>query len=71
MITGSLEHYKSRTELKKEIETQGGKVVGSVSKNTSYLITNNPESGSSKNKAATELGVKIITEDEIRTMLGY
>ena len=71
VITGSLEHYKSRTELKKEIETQGGKVVGSVSKNTSYLITNNPESGSSKNKAAAELGVKIITEDEIRTMLGY
>ena len=71
VITGSLEHYKSRTELKKEIETQGGKVIGSVSKNTSYLITNNPESGSSKNKAATELGVKIITEDEIRTMLGY
>ena len=71
VITGSLEHYKSRTELKKEIETQGGKVVGSVSKNTSYLITNNPESGSSKNKAATELGVKIIPEDEIRTMLGY
>jgi DNA ligase (NAD+) len=71
VITGSLEHYKSRTELKKEIETQGGKVAGSVSKNTSYLVTNNPESGSSKNKAAAELGVKIITEDEIRTMLGY
>ena len=71
VITGSLEHYKSRTELKKEIETQGGKVAGSVSKNTSYLVTNNPESGSSKNKAAAELGVKIITENEIRTMLGY
>ena len=71
VITGSLEHYKSRTELKKEIETQGGKVAGSVSKNTSYLVTNNPESGSSKNKAAAELGVKIITEDEIRMMLGY
>lgn len=71
VITGSLEHYKSRAELKKEIETQGGKVAGSVSKNTSYLVTNNPESGSSKNKAAAELGVKIITEDEIRTMLGY
>lgn len=71
VITGSLEHYKSRTELKKEIEAQGGKVAGSVSKNTIYLVTNNPESGSSKNKAATELGVKIITEDEIRTMLGY
>lgn len=71
VITGSLEHYKSRTELKKEIESQGGKVAGSVSKNTSYLVTNNPESGSSKNKAAAELGVKIITEDEIRTMLGY
>ncbi|WP_456080853.1 NAD-dependent DNA ligase LigA [Mogibacterium diversum] len=71
VITGSLEHYKSRIELKKEIEAQGGKVAGSVSKNTSYLVTNNPESGSSKNKAAAELGVKIITEDEIRTMLGY
>nr|WP_297966433.1 NAD-dependent DNA ligase LigA [uncultured Mogibacterium sp.] len=71
VITGSLEHYKSRTELKKEIEAQGGKVAGSVSKNTSYLVTNNPESGSSKNKAAAELGVKIITEDEIRTMLGH
>ena len=71
VITGSLEHYESRTELKKEIEAQGGKVAGSVSKNTSYLVTNNPESGSSKNKAAAELGVKIITEDEIRTMLGY
>ena len=71
VITGSLEHYKSRTELKKEIEAQGGKVAGSVSKNTSYLVTNNPESGSSKNKAAAELGVKIITEDEIRSMLGY
>ena len=71
VITGSLEHYKSRTELKKEIEAQGGKVAGSVSKNTSYLVTNNPETGSSKNKAAAELGVKIITEDEIRTMLGY
>lgn len=71
VITGSLEHYKSRTELKKEIEAQGGKVAGSVSKNTSYIVTNNPESGSSKNKAAAELGVKIITEDEIRSMLGY
>ena len=71
VITGSLEHYKSRTELKKEIEAQGGKVAGSVSKNTSYLVTNNPESGSSKNKAAAELGVKIIKEDEIRTMLGH
>lgn len=71
VITGSLEHYKSRTELKKEIEAQGGKVAGSVSKNTSYLVTNNPESGSAKNKAAAELGVKIITEEEIRTMLGY
>ena len=71
VITGSLEHYKNRTELKKEIEAQGGKVAGSVSKNTSYLVTNNPESGSSKNKAAAELGVKIITEEEIRTMLGY
>ena len=71
VITGNLEHYKSRTELKKEIEAQGGKVGSSVSKNTSYLVTNNPNSGSSKNKSAAELGVEIITEDEIRAMLGY
>lgn len=70
VITGSLEHYASRQELKTQIENEGGKVVGSVSKNTDYLITNDKTSGSSKNKAAQELGVKIISEEEIREMLG-
>lgn len=69
VITGSLEHFKSRGELKKQIEAEGGKVSGSVSKNTNYLITNNPDSGSAKNKAARELGVRIISEDEILKML--
>ena len=69
VITGSLEHYANRKDLKAEIEAEGGKVAGSVSAKTDYLITNDPNSGSSKNKAARELGVSIITEDEIRAML--
>ena len=70
VITGSLNHYSNRKELKAAIESEGGKVAGSVSGSTDYLITNNPESGSSKNRAARELGVAIITEDQIREMLG-
>ncbi len=69
VITGSLEHYANRKDLKAEIEAQGGKVAGSVSASTSYLITNNPGSGSSKNKAARDLGVEIIDEAEIMRML--
>ena len=57
-------------ELKAAIEAEGGKVAGSVSGNTDYLITNNPESGSSKNRAARELGVSIITEEDILGMIG-
>lgn len=71
VITGSLEHYGNRKELKAEIEAEGGKVAGSVSARTGYLITNDPNSGSSKNRTARELGVKIITEDEVRRMLGH
>ena len=71
VITGSLEHYGNRKELKAEIEAEGGKVAGSVSAKTDYLITNDPNSGSSKNRTARELGVAIITEDEVRTMLGH
>jgi DNA ligase (NAD+) len=71
VITGSLETYGNRKELKAEIEAQGGKVAGSVSAKTDYLITNDPGSGSSKNKAARELGVAIITEADIRRMLGH
>lgn len=71
VITGSLEHYASRKDLKTEIEAEGGKVSGSVSTKTSYLITNDTESGSSKNKAARELGIPIITEAEIISMLKH
>ena len=66
VITGSLEHYANRKDLKAEIEMQGGKVAGSVSAKTDYLITNDKNSGSSKNKAAAALGVKVITEEEYR-----
>lgn len=69
VITGSLEHYSNRKELKTAIEAEGGKVAGSVSAKTDYLITNDPGSGSAKNRAARELGVEIITENEIMDML--
>ena len=71
VITGSLDHYANRKDLKAEIEAEGGKVAGSVSAKTDYLITNNPGSGSSKNRAARELGIEIITEDQVRVMLGH
>lgn len=70
VITGSLELYANRNELKKEIESRGGKVSGSVSKKTSYLISNE-DSGSSKSSKslkAKELGVLVITETEYKTM---
>lgn len=67
-ITGSLVHYKNRDELKAEIERLGGKVTGSVSKNTTYLINNDYKSTSGKNKKAKELNIPIITEDTYRSM---
>jgi DNA ligase (NAD+) len=70
VITGSLAHYANRKDLKAEIEAEGGKVAGSVSAKTDYLITNDPNSGSSKNRTARELGVAIITEEQIMEMLG-
>jgi DNA ligase (NAD+) len=70
VITGALEQYANRDELKAVIEAQGGKATGSVSDKTDYLINNDAKSGSSKNKKAKELGVKIITEAEFRDMLG-
>lgn len=70
VITGSLEHYTNRKALKADIESEGGKVAGSVSAKTDYLITNDPNSGSSKNRTARELGVAIITEEQIMEMLG-
>ena len=57
-------------ELKKKIEDMGGKVAGSVSKNTDWLLTNDPGSGSSKNKKAAELGVEIISEEDFLEKYG-
>jgi DNA ligase (NAD+) len=70
VITGSLETYANRDELKEIIQNAGGKVTGSVSEKTDYLINNDIGSGSSKNKKAKQLGVKIVTEAEINEMLG-
>lgn len=64
VITGSLNNFANRDELKKLIEDRGGKVAGSVSAKTSYLINNDFTSGSSKNKKAKSLGVPIISEDD-------
>lgn len=64
VITGSLENYTNRDELKSVIEDKGGKVAGSVSSKTDALINNDASSNSSKNKKAKELGVPIITEEE-------
>jgi DNA ligase (NAD+) len=64
VITGTLKTFKNRAELQRVIEAAGGKVVGSVSKNTSYLINNDIESTSAKNQTAKRLGVPIITEED-------
>lgn len=64
VITGTLDHFENRDELKKLIESKGGKVTGSVTSKTSYLINNDALSNSSKNKKAKELGIQIITEEE-------
>ncbi len=69
VITGSVEHYANRDELKEAIEQAGGKATGSVTAKTNYLINNDTTSGSSKNKKAKELGVPIISEDELIQML--
>ena len=65
VMTGSLEHYKNRNELKTAIEEKGGKVTDSVTKNTDYLINNDILSTSSKNKKAKQLGIPIITEEQL------
>lgn len=64
VVTGDVHLYKNRNELKAYIESQGGKVTGSVSKSTNFLINNDAASQSSKNKKAHELNIPIITEDE-------
>lgn len=70
VITGLVNHFKNRNELKEKIESLGGKVTGSVTKKTTYLINNNKESSSSKNKKAKELGVLIISEEDFLEMIG-
>ena len=70
VITGSLYHYKNRNELTSIIEDAGGKVSNSVSAKTTYLINNDKQSTSSKNKKAQKLGVSIITEEEFMRMIG-
>ena len=69
VITGSLQHFSNRNELKELIEKNGGKVSGSVSSKTNYLINNDNASNSSKNKKAKELGVEIISEEDFLKLL--
>lgn len=69
VITGSLNHYANRDALKAAIEAAGGKVAGSVSAKTSYLINNDLLSGSGKNKKAKELGIAIINEETVKSWL--
>ena len=69
VITGSVEHFANRNEVKALIESKGGKVTGSVTSKTNYLINNNVESTSSKNKKAKDLGIPIITEEDFLKML--
>lgn len=64
VITGSVNHFANRNEVKALIESRGGKVTGSVTGKTDYLINNDSQSNSSKNKKAKELGIPILTEDE-------
>lgn len=68
VITGSVNHFSNRSEVKELIEGRGGKVTGNVTSKTKYLINNDSTSNSSKNKKAKELGVQIITEDEFIDM---
>lgn len=63
VITGDVHYYKNRDEFKAFVESMGGKVTGSVSKKTSYLVNNDLESASSKNRKAKELGIPIISEE--------
>ena len=69
VITGSVQHYSNRNEMKSLIEEKGGKVTGSVTSKTTYLINNDVASSSSKNKRAKALGIPIISEEDFMKML--
>ena len=70
VITGSVEHFSNRSEAKAFIEARGGKVTGSVTKKTDYLINNDKTSSSSKNKKAQELGIPILSEEDFLGLAG-
>lgn len=70
VITGDVHHYKNRDEFKAYVEASGGKVTGSVTSKTDYLVNNDAQSSSSKNRKAKELGIPIITEDEFVSRFG-
>ena len=70
VITGSLVHFGNRSEAKELIESLGGKVTGSVTKKTNYLINNDIQSSSSKNKKARELGIPILSEEDFLNLVG-
>lgn len=70
VVTGDVHHYQNRNELKAYIEAHGGKVTGSVSKSTNYLINNDVTSTSSKNTKAKSLNIPIISEDEFIEKFG-
>jgi DNA ligase (NAD+) len=70
VVTGSINTWKNRNELKKELESRGHKVSGSVTSNTDYLVNNDVNSTSSKNKAALALDKPIIDEEQLRELLG-
>lgn len=70
VITGSLVHFGNRSEAKELIESLGGKVTSSVTKKTNYLINNDIQSNSSKNKKARELGIPILSEEDFRKLAG-
>lgn len=70
VITGEVHHYKNRDEFKAYVEASGGKVTGSVTSKTSYLVNNDTASASSKNRKAKELGIPIISEEEFLSSFG-
>ena len=69
VITGSVEHFANRKELQALIESKGGKATGSVTSKTTYLINNDTQSSSSKNKKAKELGIPILSEEDFLKLL--
>ena len=70
VITGDVHQFKNRDAFKAYVEANGGKVAGSVSKKTDFLVNNDAASASSKNKKAAELGIPVITEDEFVSRFG-